>query len=758
MSSESPSPPPDLPSSAKQRRSARSCDGCRHRKIRCDGPTKPEGAQCSNCLPFNSPCTYLQPSKKRGPKTKSVEELKQRIAVLEAKLREPSVCALCSRPLETSSLSMFHHSPESDTLSESSSDDPPPVEDTFSQDELAKRFSQISLKGKHRFFGPGSSFSLVINTMAAKEKVLGHSILPIGLTKRPRFFDTTPWEQEVYDRRPHYEYPPHDLMAALIDLYFAYVHPTLPVLHEPTFRRDVILGLHLKDIKFGATLLAVLALGSWWSDDPRVFSGGPGDTLSAGWKFASQVQLIDRPFEPTMYEVQSHSLMALYSLATSAPQMSWLWVGLGVRFLQQRGEHLKKRRPVTTIEDELWNRAFWSLFVLDRLICNFLGRATTIIDFDVDPPLEVDDEYWESGFTQPLGKPSRLSFWVHFVQLSEILGDALRELYASNRWKTRMGWTGAKWESEAVAKLDSAMNSFLTSLPPHLRWDADRPPGVFFEQSATLHVTYFHIQITIHRQHIHKPSALAGPSLSLCTAAARSALAVGEAWINKTNRIALIFYHNSLFAAASTLLLNMYARQRANLPVNRAKDMELIGSALRILKISEARCQPAGRLWEILVDLQCLKPSHAITCPNASHSAAAERHRAVPSDPTPSALTQYPASNNAGQFYQQPEQGETFGPGTSIEQLLAGTTPELGQWPASSENGIFDDEMMSLWMAAPTDFSNLGQWDMLLVLACTFGHAAAIEAKSPKPATEAAACNWFVPCDPALQASGQCEC
>jgi hypothetical protein len=40
--------------------------------------------------------------------------------------------------------------------------------------------------------------------------------------------------------------------------------------------------------------------------------------------------------------------------------------------------------------------------------------------YDVEPPLEVDDEYWDDGFTQPPGKPSQLSFFICHLQLVEV--------------------------------------------------------------------------------------------------------------------------------------------------------------------------------------------------------------------------------------------------------------------------------------------------------------------------------------------------
>ena len=53
------------------------------------------------------------------------------------------------------------------------------------------------------------------------------------------------------------------------------------------------------------------------------------------------------------------------------------------------------------------------------------------MSFDVDLPLEVDDEYWEHPihpFQQPSGVPSRVTFFNTLMRLNHILGFCLRGL------------------------------------------------------------------------------------------------------------------------------------------------------------------------------------------------------------------------------------------------------------------------------------------------------------------------------------------
>jgi hypothetical protein len=59
--------------------------------------------------------------------------------------------------------------------------------------------------------------------------------------------------------------------------------------------------------------------------------------------------------------------------------------------------------------------------------------ALTFLSFDLDHPLEVDDEYWETpegthGFKQPSDKPPKVAFFNCYLKLNQILAFALRTI------------------------------------------------------------------------------------------------------------------------------------------------------------------------------------------------------------------------------------------------------------------------------------------------------------------------------------------
>ncbi|KAJ7700641.1 hypothetical protein B0H14DRAFT_2205718, partial [Mycena olivaceomarginata] len=59
-------------------------------------------------------------------------------------------------------------------------------------------------------------------------------------------------------------------------------------------------------------------------------------------------------------------------------------------------------------------------------------------------------------------------------------------------------------EAETVAELHSALDAWLSQVPPHLRWDSSRSQEdyAFFDQSVTLHTAFHYLRLLIHRSRI----------------------------------------------------------------------------------------------------------------------------------------------------------------------------------------------------------------------------------------------------------------
>ncbi|KAG5219760.1 zinc cluster transcription factor [Salix suchowensis] len=253
----------------------------------------------------------------------------------------------------------------------------------------------------------------------------------------------------------------------------------LPVA-RPMFESQLAAKLHLRDHWFGSVVLAICAIASRYSDDPRVIDEEEMDPwLSTGEKWFSEIPVVRQSFTlseaPSLYELQFYSLAVFYYQGTANPQACWLMSGIGMRYAQEVGAHRRTSKVA---------------FFADRLLCAYVGRPCTIhaeeyvavlilltiwlmdlaLSYDVEYPVEVDDEYWtnpdpELAFKQPPGKLSSITAFNLLIKLSEILGIVMRLLYPTNKSKLWTGVPGTYTERKIVAELDSQLNKWLDSVP-----------------------------------------------------------------------------------------------------------------------------------------------------------------------------------------------------------------------------------------------------------------------------------------------------
>ncbi|KAF8978755.1 hypothetical protein BDQ17DRAFT_1439919, partial [Cyathus striatus] len=128
---------------------------------------------------------------------------------------------------------------------------------------------------------------------------------------------------------------------------------------------------------------------------------------------------------------------------------------------------------------------------MDRMASTGLGRPCAILDddFDLDIPMECDDEFWEhpdpeQRFKQPAGIPSTVSAFNQQLRLNRIMAFALFTIYSikTKFWESIL----QQWDQHIVTELDSALNKWISSLPEHLRWDPNQNDDRFFNLSAGL--------------------------------------------------------------------------------------------------------------------------------------------------------------------------------------------------------------------------------------------------------------------------------
>ncbi|KAF7313351.1 Fungal-trans domain-containing protein [Mycena chlorophos] len=520
-------------------------------------------------------------------------------------------------------------------------------------------------------------------------------------------------------RNGSFVFAPPTLMLELVELYFEHHNPYIPLLHRPTFERDLLAGLHLRDEIFGGVVQMVCAIASRFSDNPQVSPPG-ADELTRGYAFSSQVTLsLEHIFSrPTLHQVQLHCLCVMFSNLTN-PMSQWSIVGAAFRMIQDVGAHQRPQvEAPPSVESELWKRAFWVCMTLDRQLGITAGRPNIIHweEFDVDLPLEVDDEYWEDGFSQPEGTTSSVVYFNQHLKLDMILGLALETLYSLQKSKALLAHRDPDWASRIVAELDSALNNWLSNVPKHLRWDEtmtsqfaiSKHAQMLVKQSASLHCHYHLIQIVVHRQFIPQLRLrLPGnqPSLAVCTNAARSSAHI----IHKLSGLGVPVFPNVLYPAflsALILALNVWSGQRTGLPPHMNSSLAEVRMCMDCFKIHERRFGAAGLIWDLVSGLISMEdmpaPSNPITTTEKeSNTRKRRRQEAYPASQSPFISTPdsgTPSSDDldciledlnvsgSGEWYQGPAEAFDF-PEFSLDEEL---TP------------VVESKILGLWSGAPT--------------------------------------------------------
>ncbi|KAJ7644891.1 fungal-specific transcription factor domain-containing protein [Roridomyces roridus] len=635
----------------RRKRTNGSCERCKRRKSDVEQTL---GNMCSNCLASNSECIVSitvhsvvgEPSLQNSvqPNMSAKEHVAKLLSEGAAYIPDTDLprilleVAHYARSLERNPDTLQEESP----FSQSSINKPhsPETEQKTSKGDdqldmytilggplLSARFAKMNLDPANPlpYFGKTSHLELISAAMEAREGFNSGMTPPppsANLFAAAKRFRRSPWEEEHFESTKELfaplRFPEPDLLQNLISLYFTRVNPLIFLLHQPTFERSIAAGLHLVDHDFGYTVLAVCALASRCSDDPRVLLQGTNTALSSGWQYFSQL----KPFVKsenkliTLYEAQTLCLSMLYNnnMLGSSRDSTWAQVGFGLRCLQEVGVHRRNRFPDKYIS-EAWKRVFWQLICMDTLASAFTTRPMVMSasDYDTDYPVECedDDEWWYTPDKITLPKPSLASYTIAYLKLIEILAMAQKTLYLVKESEKPQGWP-----QNAVAAVDSALNAWIDEVPEHLRWNQDMQNPTFAAQSATIHARYYGIQIHTHR--IFIPSSTNKmelsllhdyPSLAICASSARACSHVMNAFVSRGS--GAVYYPltlNTVFDSALVLLLHVWSAPRnrqgqGQLSVDRHKCLQDVDLCLRVFRFYETKWQIAGFHLDVITRL-----------------------------------------------------------------------------------------------------------------------------------------------------------
>lgn len=232
------------------------CRACRQKKVKClPGPQSGVNgnAACQQCIMSGAECEY-QPTRDRAAYSRAyVQDLSGRVQQLEALQSRilPLLNAFEGGKLENF-VSGLAAKPEPQSMSDNderdmNGDSRPHSPRGDDDDDEGRRFQQDD-RGNFRWIGPSNTLSL-LDSFDQEVKAQ-----PSRVTYRP-VHDSTRASSPADSAHPYFgpvagagviralpgveevTFPPRADAEAMVDAYFAEVHPVLPVLLEPDFRR-----------------------------------------------------------------------------------------------------------------------------------------------------------------------------------------------------------------------------------------------------------------------------------------------------------------------------------------------------------------------------------------------------------------------------------------------------------------------------------------------------------------------------------------
>ncbi|KAF8741312.1 Fungal specific transcription factor domain, partial [Rhizoctonia solani] len=552
--------PPDLglkPVQLQRRRVWRACEGCRRKKIKCDGrePT------CSQCSLTGNTCTWIQTKDRAALSRHYVQELEARLLHMEGLLGNngividpnsrpeaisrpasaapapASVVSPTVPPRPASAAGSAPGSPEStlsteDELFEAAV---PRIKKEEDEENVADQFGQLALDGhgQLRWIGGSSTLSLIeaFHSMSADP---GSTPPPASKTPRlnvlyfppsviPGKLSALPGAEEV-------EYPERDLADKLVDTYFEKFHHTMPCIDKLSFLANYKKLMDDNGANsypgFTSLVFAVFAVAARVTTDPRIVRPPPFGALDSVDDTIRPTALVFYERSMMLYyigqtvtqlaHVQTFVLLSSFLASINCLPQAWLLCGQAVRTGQDLGLHhlvglfadfiIPQRSPrtlhLTPIDKETRRRAWWCVYGLDRMLAVALGRPVGIddTDCDVELPVPLDDEALQDFFARkPVDRssPSLMYGFIALTTLYKIAGKVLRSVYALDKCKGHLRVEKLAELQSSVDRLDSQLNAWCEELPDCFKSHPTTPKQVSL--GAILCSTYYAILITLHR-------------------------------------------------------------------------------------------------------------------------------------------------------------------------------------------------------------------------------------------------------------------
>ncbi|KAK8868648.1 fungal-specific transcription factor domain-containing protein [Apiospora arundinis] len=368
--------------------------------------------------------------------------------------------------------------------------------DTFLNLVMKPKFTRapITEAGRVAFLGESSNLTLLVHDRQGSSDVV-HYPLPDNVRgSRARLTELDNIEIDILHQRGAFLLPPRSLCDELIEAYFRWVHPIVPVINHSRFMRQY------RDPKNPPSLLllqAVLLAGSRVCSNPQLMDAN-GSTTPAALTFYKRAKaLYDANYEDDRVTiVQSLILMGWYwEGPEDVTKNVFYWSRVATIVAQGSGMHRSvESSQLSKADKRLWKRIWWTLFTRDRSVAVALGRPVHINLDDADVEMLTEDDFVEDEADHASGfppDPIHVQFFLQYVKLCEIMGLVLSQQYS-------VASKGRQRNAIDLTHSDMALADWLQNCPKIIYWEM--PRHHFW--SALLHSNYYTTLCLLHRAHM----------------------------------------------------------------------------------------------------------------------------------------------------------------------------------------------------------------------------------------------------------------
>lgn len=501
-----PAPNNQIPghTSFRRQRASRACETCHARKVRCDAASL--GVPCTNCTAFSIECKIPTPKRKKN-------QSKQK--------DDGSVNGDSSK--DRSSTPDFRQPQQAQgrTLSVSSSNGNPSTtvqESITAQAQqgsshgsalahmMKPKFSRAPIReaGRVAYLGESSNLSLLVQDRNGTADVV-HYPLPESIRgSRARLTELDQQEIAILDQRGAFLLPPRSLCDEVIEAYFRWVAPVVPVINRSRFMR------RYHDKKNPPSLLllqAMLLAGSRVCTNPQLMDSS-GSTAAAAMTFFKRAKaLYDANYEDDRITiVQALVLMGWYwEGPEDVTKNVFYWTRIAITVAQGSGMHRSvENSQLSRADKRLWKRIWWTLFTRDRSVAVALGRPTMINTDESDVEMMSEEDFLDDDTDHPAEyqpEAIHVQFFMQYVKLCEIMGLVLSQQYS-------VASKARRTNAIDLTHSDMALADWLQNCPREVYWERARHN--FW--SALLHSNYYTTLCLLHRAHMPPATSQTGPS------------------------------------------------------------------------------------------------------------------------------------------------------------------------------------------------------------------------------------------------------